>query len=337
MTTAPKEGCPLCGSHDSLLVGQRDRDGKPLRNLLCQGCGLVRVDPLPSKTDLDLWYQHAYRIDYKGVREPKPHHVLRAGRVALDRLSRIPHLLANQPRALDVGSGGGEMLYMLTHHARAQAEGLEPNEGYARHARERLGLKVTQGFLDGSAKLAGDYALITIHHVLEHLAQPLQAIALLRDLLRPGGHLVVEVPSIEATCQSPAHTYHRAHLFTWGLPTLARLGLQAGLTPVSRYTSEDGGNIEVVFQRRDAQRASAADLAACTQGYAQRVGAVLQGHTWWRHHASLQPLARSLARLSRQAQERQRVQGMRDPREILDSLLPQRSDDTQAPSARQAA
>jgi SAM-dependent methyltransferase len=317
MTSSP--GCPLCGSHNSLPVGDRDRDGRPLTNVLCRDCGLVHVDPAPSRTDLDAWYEHAYRIDYKGVVEPRPHHVLRAGRVALDRLSRIGHLLEDRPRTLDVGSGGGEMLYMLIHAAGARAEGLEPNQGYARHARERLGLPVRQGFVERGNGIEGGFALITIYHVLEHLAEPASVARTLHDWLAPGGHLVVEVPNVEATCQAPAHTFHKAHLSTWGLPTLSRLGRQAGLTPVSTWTSHDGGNIQVIFRRDDAP--SGTDTAGSNPDYAERVLGILRGHTTLSHYLSGQPFTRLAARLRARAGERRAVREQAEPRAILDALI----------------
>lgn len=313
------QGCPLCGSTRHEQVGDRDRDGRPLTNVLCLDCGLVFVHPPPSRTDLDAWYEHAYRIDYKGVVEPRPHHVLRAGRVALDRLSRIGHLLKGRPRTLDVGSGGGEMLYMLIHAAGARAEGLEPNQGYARHARERLGLPVRQGFVERGNGIEGGFELITIYHVLEHLAEPAAVARTLHDWLAPGGHLVVEVPNVEATCQAPSHTFHKAHLSTWGLPTLSRLGRQAGLTPVSRWTSSDGGNIQMIFRRDDPP--PAADAASDTQGYADRALAILRGHTTLSHYLSGQPFTRLAARLRARAGERRQVREQAEPRAILDALI----------------
>jgi SAM-dependent methyltransferase len=313
------QGCPLCGSTRHEQVGNRDRDGRPLANVVCLDCGLVFVHPPPSRTDLDAWYEHAYRIDYKGVVEPRPHHVLRAGRVALDRLSRIGHLLASRPRTLDVGSGGGEMLYMLIHAAGARAEGLEPNQGYARHAHERLGLPVRQGFVERGNGIDGGFELVTIYHVLEHLAEPAAVARTLHDWLAPGGHLVVEVPCVEATCQAPSHTFHKAHLTTWGLPTLSRLGRQAGLTPVSTWTSADGGNIQVIFRRDDPSPAD--DPAALTRGYAGRVREVLRGHTTVSHYLSGRPLGRLVSRLSERAGERRAVREQADPRAILDGLI----------------
>ena len=321
MTSTPT--CPLCAGQHCFPASHRDRDGRPLSNYLCHDCGLVFVDPPPAREKLDAWYEHDYRQDYKGVIEPRPHHVLRAGRAALSRLARIRPLLAAQPRALDVGCGGGEMLYLLTHLGRARAEGLEPNRGYAHHARERLALPVHEGFVERSAQISGDYDLITIHHVLEHLADPRAAMRILHGWLRPGGHLVVEVPNVEATCQAPAHTFHRAHLFTWGLPTLERLGLESGLAPVASQVSGDGVNIEVIFVRDDRLDLPASVIRAHTDGYGQRVAAVLRSHTPIRHYLSVHPARRLATRLVRQIGERAAVRHPAGPRVILDALVAQ--------------
>ena len=313
--------CPLCAGRRHVPLASVDRDRNPLRNVLCQGCGLVFVDPQPTREALDAWYTQNYRLDYKGVLEPKPHHVLRAGRVAIDRLARIRPLLLGAPRVLDVGSGGGEMLYMLTHLAGTRAEGLEPNLGYARHARERLGLPVHVGTIEQLGQMSDTFDLVTIHHVLEHLPHPREAMALLSARLRPGGHLVVEVPNVEATCQAPAHTFHRAHLTTWGIPTLERLGIECGLTPVAAATSPDGGNIDVVFVR-DGARPLPADLApARTAGYADHVAQVFARHTPLRHYASPAVPRRLFSRLARSVDERIACRRASDPRALLDALV----------------
>jgi SAM-dependent methyltransferase len=313
--------CPLCRGRLRQTVSERDRDGQPLRNVLCGLCGLVHADPMPAQTDLDTWYQHAYRTDYKGVVTPRSHHVLRAGRVALERLNRIRVLLADRPRTLDVGSGGGETLYLLIHGAGVPAEGLEPNQGYATHARERLGLPVRQGLIAREAHAPGSCQLITLYHVLEHLAHPREVMTVLHDWLVPGGHLVIEVPNVEATCQSPSHSFHRAHVTTWGIPTLSRLGIDCGLSVVSTWTSADGGNIEVVFRRDEhAAPPPAVTLDEITRHYPARVARVLAGHTPMRHWASGRPLIRLASRLGRQMEERLRVRQEPDPRAILDAL-----------------
>ena len=98
--------CNLCGAIGATVVGTRSRSGAPLRSVCCVDCGLVRSDPRPVESRR--FYEHDYRLSYKGTLEPKIKHVLRAGQVALDRLAHVRPLLQQRRRVLDVGSGGGE-------------------------------------------------------------------------------------------------------------------------------------------------------------------------------------------------------------------------------------
>lgn len=89
--------CAVCGGQDATVVGVRGRDGAALRSVACRACGLVWSDPRPH--DVRPFYEHDYRQAYKKVFTPRPKHVLRAGRVALDRGARIRDLL--RPGLLD--------------------------------------------------------------------------------------------------------------------------------------------------------------------------------------------------------------------------------------------
>ena len=68
---ASKIQCKICNESDVQIVSLVDRRNKPLCTVICTGCGLVRTDPVPTKTDLDLYYAQHYRADYKKTLRPK--------------------------------------------------------------------------------------------------------------------------------------------------------------------------------------------------------------------------------------------------------------------------
>jgi 2-polyprenyl-3-methyl-5-hydroxy-6-metoxy-1,4-benzoquinol methylase len=210
---------------------------------MCERCGLIYADPLPF--DVKEYYSEDYRLDYKGAYIPKPKHVLRAGLVALDRLGRLGHgVLPQSGSLLDVGSGGGEFVYLCRSLGLA-ARGIEPNRGYATYSMRELGLEVELARSDAELP-AGTMDVVTMWHVLEHIDDPSSALANMGRTLKRGGLLVVEVPNIRAVCQAPGSTFHAAHIFSFSPRTLEALAIGAGLEKVSLALSPDGGNVMLV-------------------------------------------------------------------------------------------
>lgn len=317
----PEQCCVLCGGADAEIVGERDRSGAPLRTVCCRACGLAYSDPRPPGDELERYYAEHYRAHYKGTVQPRPRHVYRAGRVALDRWRRLRDCFDAATRALDVGAGGGEWLYVLGRMSGCDARGLEPNRGYAEHARAALGLAVDTGFVDRDRYAPGAFDAITLFHVLEHLGDPRHGIGVLAHWLAPGGRLIVEVPNIDATCQSPRNTFHSAHLFHFSHLTLEQLGRSAGLVPERRWTSPDGGNIEVVFRRPASAEPPGAHPPALLAAGAARSIALRRRHTPLRHALAPPTWARFVRKIGSQLRERIAVRAGDTPRAILDRLI----------------
>lgn len=294
--------CNLCGAREATILSTRSRSGAPLRTVCCTGCGLVWSDPRPH--EVRQFYESDYRLAYKDTFEPRPKHVLRAGRVALSRLERIAHLMRPGMKILDIGAGGGEFACLLASQGH-QVRGIEPNRGYAAYARAQYGLDIVDGFVGDVALQEAQWDLITVWHVLEHTEDPGAVLGQLRRALAPGGMLVVEVPNVEATCQSPRSSFHEAHLYNFNRDTLHALAASQGLGVRGGGLSPDGGNLTAIF----CAEGSAASACAGLPGNHDRVAAIVQAHTLWRYLLSPATWARSWRRLSGQWQERRWLAG----------------------------
>ncbi len=99
--------CNLCESTNIDVLSTVDRERKYLRTVICKDCGLVWTDPRPDKQQLRDYYENDYRLQYKGTYTPKLKHVYRAGKVAIDRYSRIKKYIKKSDKIIDIGSGGG--------------------------------------------------------------------------------------------------------------------------------------------------------------------------------------------------------------------------------------
>ena len=126
--------------------------------------------------------------------------------------------------------------------------GLEPDEHYARHAREALGVPVATGFVQDATFPAGSFDVVTMYHALEHVEDPSAILSRLRGWIAEQGVLLIEVPNVEAVCIAPAHRFHFAHFYNFNRDTLEALGRKAGFEPLETTTSPDGGNLISVFR-----------------------------------------------------------------------------------------
>ena len=307
--------CNLCGASDVDVIGDRDRDGHPLRTTICRKCGLVWSNPRPSEDEVRRYYSREYRLDYKGQSRPSLRHVARSGRGALNRYRALAPFLKPGVRILDAGAGGGEVVYVLRRLG-FDASGIEPDEQYARHARETLNVPVVTGFVQDAVFPPGGFDVITMYHALEHVEDPTAILTRLRTWIAEGGVLLIEVPNVEARCLSPAHRFHFAHFYNFSRATLEDLGRKAGFEPVQTMTSPDEGNLIGVFRAAGGPQPARADAA----NYVRTSNAVKR-HTALSYYASASPYVGPFSRLRTYINDSRAARGCETPRQVLDKLI----------------
>ncbi len=306
--------CNVCGGGNVAVLAMHSRSSKPLRTVICRDCGLVWSDPLPHNPRA--FYEDDYRVAYKGTFTPKPKHILRAGKVALYRRQLLGKWIAEPKKILDVGTGGGEFAYLLKSLGH-DVHGIEPNKGYAEYSKREYDLNIQVGFIQDIRQAESSFDLITIWHVLEHTENPFEVLTKLHSLLKPHGVLVVEVPSIEATCQSPKSTFHEAHIFNFNLDTLRKLGEKAGFIEAEHKFSEDGANMTVFFRKSETP---AANQRLTIEGNAQRITGIVANHSAWKHYLTIHPYRRFLIRMSKAISEKIETQNFENGKKLLDNL-----------------
>ncbi len=229
METQPVERCPVCGTAERAVLhaGLTDRVFGVAPGewtlLRCSGCGSAYLDPRPTDAALPEayadYYTHAapaiepapsgvpatlrralrngyvnrrygYRLTPSSALGPLAFGLLRAQRAHADRAFR--HL--GPQRLLDAGCGDGTFV-AHAQAAGAQATGIDVDERAVAAARA-AGLDVRPQPLEELAGSAFD--ALTMSHVIEHVAQPLDFLRAARAALRPGGTLWVATPNLDA-------------------------------------------------------------------------------------------------------------------------------------------
>ncbi|MBT5908688.1 MAG: class I SAM-dependent methyltransferase [Opitutae bacterium] len=304
--------CQISGSNQAYIVSEKDRHGKPLRNVISQESGLIFVDPVPFE-NTEEFYKTEYRKSYKGVHRPKPKHVYRAGKIALERHKRIRSLIGEKAVTLDAGSSSGEFVYLMQKRGHS-AEGIEANLPYAEYSRSELQINVSiQPFSEFTIEEKFD--LITMFHVLEHLEHPVRDLMSLSKTLKPEGHFVIEVPNILYPHMAFPHKWHSGHLFSYTAETLSHLMKQTGFDTIKCSPIGDGGNLWGVFRksekentvRLDAKREEAMDVVSQLRSSGRL------------YYLNIRNYLKFFAKLRRQLIEKKSSKG-KSGREILDKL-----------------
>lgn len=184
--------CIVCGSFAA--VKSFDSAEKGFSILRCPDCGLGRTWPSVASTEIGSWYPETYygkeNVRFNPLFEKMTHlFQWRRARVLHNRVPRGP--------VLDVGCGRGFLLNFMRSLG-YEPHGIELSDHAAWHARNRLKIDVLTGdFLTMPHQRERFHALV-FWHTLEHFAQPVEAVARARELLKPGGLLTVAVPNSES-------------------------------------------------------------------------------------------------------------------------------------------
>jgi SAM-dependent methyltransferase len=249
LSDAPTEdvsACPLCHSplHSTLFREP------PYEVRRCGACGLAYVTPRRSARALAAMYgddtywrspspkTHGY-ADY---RSEQPRY-LRTFRKRLD------YALKYGPaggRALDVGSAAGFCMAVLRERG-FDVHGVEVSPVIASYAQNELGFgdRVFVGFLQDAPLPLHSFDLICMWDVVEHVPDPVALLRRARELLAPGGRLIIETQDIDsrfARTLGPRwhHFKHAEHIYHFNPSTIQRLLGEAGFE-LERLSHRYGG------------------------------------------------------------------------------------------------
>jgi len=217
------QNCPLCGSVQSSLFDQRTFHNQVVINRLCSHCGLVYQSPRMSDEELAAFYEHEYRQLYHGSSEPGQRDLATQRQRAESLLTFARGHFAVVTRHLDIGCSAGLLLEQFQSVYACQPTGIEPGSDYRSYAQGR-GLSVYPTLDALRTSHPPQFDLISIAHVLEHLPNPVEYLADLRqNLLAAQGRLLVEVPNLYAH-----DSFEVAHLVAFSRLTLTQVLKKAG-------------------------------------------------------------------------------------------------------------
>jgi 2-polyprenyl-3-methyl-5-hydroxy-6-metoxy-1,4-benzoquinol methylase len=180
--TGEKRGCPAC---DSVGFGRRFGEQGEYRWMQCGECGCRYVDPMPPAARIEELYEEYYH----------PGNLTVPGFVGA-RLREIVSGFAGYRRTgrlLDVGFGAGALLE-AAEELGWECWGTELDPKALEQGR-RHGWKVTAGELLDLRLPAGEFDVLCMVELIEHVREPSKYLARAHELLREGGLLYVTTPN----------------------------------------------------------------------------------------------------------------------------------------------
>jgi len=197
--------CGVCGADEFTVVYEarydREKDldlvqkfrasGDELlidRLVACRTCGLQYVNPR-LRSDLIV---SSYT---EGEDETYVSQLAARERTFTGSLVEIERLAGGKGRLLDIGTAAGAFVAAAARRG-WDAEGCEPNRWLGEWGARHYGIRIRQGSVFDQDYAAGTFDVVTLWDVIEHTPSPRAVLDRCRELLKPGGLLVVNYPDI---------------------------------------------------------------------------------------------------------------------------------------------
>lgn len=189
ITTNP---CPVCGE-DRPELFKIFYDGH-LKLYKCRRCGFVAQYPGPGKVSLIVNYENFDNLEF--LKDGREFMHPEKSDAFIDIIKRIS-FYCSQGKLLDIGCGDGHFLSLCTKYG-YECYGVEWNKSLSSYATLKSGAVITQGAYSKNMYRENSFDIITLIQVLEHCLMPNSILEAAMYHLRPGGLLIIEVPSINS-------------------------------------------------------------------------------------------------------------------------------------------
>ncbi len=170
-----------------------------------------------------VYYQAEYRRTYQGTEGPVARDLEVQKARAQSLLGIVQPRIASMDRCLDIGCSAGQVLQLFKDQYGSKPVGIEPGDAYRTYA-QGLGMIVYPSLDELESAGEKSFDMISMSHVLEHLADPIGYLQHLQEsLIVPTGWLLVEVPNLYAH-----DSFEMAHLIAYSPHTLYQTLEKAG-------------------------------------------------------------------------------------------------------------
>ncbi len=252
--------CNLCHHSEATLVYEVqdwlfNKPENISRLVRCNNCGLVYQNPRPTADEIGMFYPPDYELYQVEEDKKKTSRLMRwVMQYGINKRRRVVAREKAGGALLDVGCATGIFLEVMQESQQWILKGVEINESAARIAREQKNLEVTTGTLEEAKFQDGQFDVVTLWDVLEHLHDPAGSLREIHRILKPDGMIVFRVPnggSLDASLFGAfwAGLEPPRHLYVFDPKTLTKMLSNTGFN-VKRMSCEIGSYPTFVLSLR---------------------------------------------------------------------------------------
>ncbi len=238
--------CRICGSPDLVSALHYDKAPRNIERLLdvvsegtdnpvqldvhqCRACGHVQL-----AEQLEDDYYEEYLMTHSHARKMREFQQKQAR-------AFVDHFGLKGKRVFEAGCGDGQFSGILSQMG-CRVLANEPS-AKARAACREKGLETVDGYVGRGAfpTLIGEFDAVAARQVLEHVPDPNDFLAGVRELVKPGGAALIEVPSLEQAIEHDRFfDFFPDHLSYFSAESLVHLAARNGFQVVRVVRAMDG-------------------------------------------------------------------------------------------------
>jgi len=227
--------CPVCKGECFETIREKDKDGIICRNVICEGCGLVMINPRMSEENYKKFYEKYYRPHWtdRGYHTTEAYFSkqIREGKMFVHWLEDNG-IKVRRKSVLDVGCGAGGIGWAFKAIRQCKVLGIDYGREYIDFGKSK-GLDLKVGSYE---QVKEKYDIVILSHVLEHSLNPERDLKYISDnCLKDDGVLLIQCPGI-LNLSFSAYDFNQdmevPHIFNFSLTTLNNFLKKAGFLMV---------------------------------------------------------------------------------------------------------
>lgn len=243
-----KKDCVFCNGNNFEKISDKVRDSLDYKVLKCKNCGLTQLSPMPTAKEDEKFYNQNRQA--KNIKLPTDLKIIERNSFAdtKRRVDMVSDYLRKKQSLLDIASGYGLFLKEMEKLG-YKVTGIEVSEERRKDSSKVTKAKILNINLLNDDSALGNFDVITMFHVLEHIKDPVLFLKTAKKHLNKNGKLIIEVPNSDDLLLRVSEGYRdfywqRAHLLYLNRNSLKKIVKKVGLSVVDifyvqRYSLEN--------------------------------------------------------------------------------------------------